>query len=599
MLTALALCLSRAGVVCLFGAIAVGAVLTCSGATRATRFGGVLLLICLALGLAAWFGLGETHGRLATLWKHDAHEEERWRVWAQTAPSVRAFPLWGAGFTTFPFLEQMSRSPHAGPDFFYDHAHNNYLEMLLEGGLVGFALLLAALGLGFARAVRAYLRHRDAPAGAIALGGIVALTTVALHSFVDFGLYLPAVAVLVAVLVAQLAALGAEGAGEPAAAPSPGGGTFLPRTATALLATAGVLAVAWVLTAEGSKVERAERYRRAAAALEPAQEPSARQRGIAYLRAATRLAPADATLQMALADALNKAFQTERASLQERTRAASAAGLLLAWADLPGPFGPACRAAVAVAGPGLLAGEDRRLTDEYLRPALARYVLARNLCPLLERPHVSLAAHAPAEVPGEPASVHLERARLLVPYNARIWFLCGAQQLQEGARDQAWHSWRRSLECSSENLEEILARSRKHLGPEALAASVLPADPELLYQAAVILDRQGQSGEALLRLAVELLRQRPGGPKDDALLLEARALVRLSRTEEALRAFERFSKRSPGRAEWRYEFAQVLHDQGRLDEARQELRTLLQQQPDHRAGGELHRTVLRRLAEGR
>jgi Flp pilus assembly protein TadD len=247
----------------------------------------------------------------------------------------------------------------------------------------------------------------------------------------------------------------------------------------------------------------------------------------------------------------------------------------------------------------LLAREEHRLSDEYLRPALARYVMARRLCPLLARPHVCLAAHAGATGGGEPASVHLGRARLLLPYNAEVWFLSGAMELQQGERERAWRSWRRSLGCSAEHLEDILARSRKHLSPEAIVALVLPDDPELLYEAALKLAGEGENAKRpFLRRAVELLRERPGEAKDEALLLEARALVRLNRAEEALPAFERLAARSPRDVGWRYEFAQALHERGRLDEARRELRALLQQQPEHRRGKELYQEVLRRQSEG-
>jgi Flp pilus assembly protein TadD len=247
----------------------------------------------------------------------------------------------------------------------------------------------------------------------------------------------------------------------------------------------------------------------------------------------------------------------------------------------------------------LLAREEHRLSDEYLRPALARYALARRLCPLLARPHVCLAAHAGATGGGEPASVHLGRARLLLPYNAEVWFLSGAMELQQGERERAWRSWRRSLGCSAEHLEDILARSRKHLSPEAIVALVLPDDPKLLYEAALKLAGEGENAQRpFLRRVVELLRERPGEPKDEALLLEARALVRLNRAEEALPAFERLAARSPRDGDWRYEFAQALHERGRLDEARRELRSLLRQQPEHRRGKELYQEVLRRQSEG-
>jgi O-antigen ligase/tetratricopeptide (TPR) repeat protein len=561
MLTALALCLSRGGVFSLLGAVAIVAVVARAGRAPAAGFGLVVVLVCLALGLAAWFGLDETQGRMAQLWKKDGPGDGRWQMWLRTAPYAREFPGWGTGFTTFAFLERMSRPARMGLDFVYDNAHNDYLNLLLEGGLVGLALGLAALSLAWWCGAQAYWRHRDEPVGGLALGGLIALTTAALHSVVDYGIQLPAIAVLVAVLVAHLSAVGSEGAAERSTYPS-GGWALLGRTAGTLLGTGGAIAVAWLLLNEGRARELAERYRLAAQVLESTTDRSARQRRIAYLRARADLAPIDAERQQFLADALFEAYRAEKAAL-------------------PVP-----------------ASEEQRLKDEYLRPALARYVMARRLCPLLPRPHVCLAAHASATGDGESASVHLGRARLLLPYSAEVWFLSGAMELQQGECAQAWLSWRRSLYCSAEHLEEILVRSRKHLSSEKIVALVLPSDPELLYEAALKLAGEGENAQRpFLRHAVALLQERLGEPTDESLLLEARALMRMHRPEEALPAFERLAARSPRDVDWRYEFAQVLHEQGRLDEARRELRVLLQQQPEHRRGKELYQEVLRRQSE--
>jgi O-antigen ligase len=576
MLTALALCLSRGGVLSLLGAVAIVAALTRGGRTWSAQVGVVVVLLCLALGLAAWFGLDETHGRMARLWKNDGPGDGRWQLWLQTAPYARDFPVWGTGFSTFAFLERMSRGPRSGLDLVYDNAHNDYLNLLLEGGLVGLALGLAALGLAWVGAVRASWRHRDQPVGGLALGGLLAMTTVALHSFVDYGLQLPAIAVLAAVLVAHLAAVGSEGTAQ-SPRRSWGGWGFAARTAGTLLGAAAALAVAWILLNEGRSRELAERYRLAAQALEATTDTSARQRRIAYLRARANLAPTDAERQQFLADALYQAFRADKAALHD-----------------------AGQGALAAARRDELPREEQRLSDEYLRPALAHYLMARRLCPLLPRPHVCLAAHAGEAGVGESVSVHLGRAQFLLPYNAEIWFLSGAGELQQGAQQRAWQSWRRSLECSGEHLEDILVRSRKHLTSDEIVARVLPDDPELLYQAAVKLAPQGENAQRpFLRRAVELLQERRGDATDESLLLEARALVLLNRTEEALPAFERLAARSPRSIDWRYEFAQVLHAQGRLDEARRELRALLQQQPEHRGGKELYQEVLRRQSERR
>jgi tetratricopeptide (TPR) repeat protein len=373
-------------------------------------------------------------------------------------------------------------------------------------------------------------------------------------------MHLPAIAVLVAVLVGQLAALGSP---ERARA-AEGGWTWLPRLAGALAGVAAAVALAWLLAREGRAHEWSERYRLAAVGLEGYEDAAARQRRIAYLHAAASLAPASAERQQDLADALYEAFRADRAALEQQARAFA----------------------------------ERRLVEERLRPALECYARARGLCPLLPRPHVGLAAHAGALPGGDPASVHLDRALLVIPYNAQVWFLAGAMALEEGDRERAWRCWRRCLECSREYADEVVVRSRKHLAPGAIAADLLPADPELLYQAALLPGTDDAAARPFLERAVELARRQAGEPKPDILLLEARALARLGRAEEALRAYERLALHSLRGGEWRFEFAQLLHEQGRVKEARRELRTLLQQQPDHRPGKELYREVLRREGEG-
>jgi O-antigen ligase/tetratricopeptide (TPR) repeat protein len=590
MLTAVVLCQSRGGAFALLGSVAV-VMMIARSASGNWRFGVVVLLLGLALGLAAWFGLDGVRGRMADAWK-DAPNDERWSMWVRTTPFVPSFPAWGSGYGTYAYLECLSRPPHAGPDLSTDNAHNDYLNLLLEGGVVGLAVGLAALAFAYVLGVRGLLHHRDQPLGGIALGGLFALSSIALHSVVDFGMHLPAIAVLVAVVVAQLAALGAS------TAPAAGSARGWPLLgfAGAAVGSVALVLIAWLLVNHGYARQLAERYRNAAEKLEAATDPDSRQRRLDYLRSEVRLNPASAVAQQSLADALFATYRAERAEAQARLAAAQAARVVggSTWAS---PCHAAVAVALADATPWVAGTDDRRLNEQYLRPALRRSLAARSLCPFLPNPHASLAAYGGNDLRGEPASVHLERACLVKPFSADLWFLLGAQQLHEGKQDQAWHSWRRSLECSDECLEEIVTRSRSRLSPEALAASVFPDDPELLYQGALMQPSEEAQRPLLLR-AVDLVRERRDESKD-RLLLEARSLKRLGRTGEAADAFGRLAARSPGRGEWRFEFAQVLAEQGRLEEARRELRLFLDQTPGHPGASELYRDVVRRLSEGR
>jgi hypothetical protein len=46
---------------------------------------------------------------------------------------------------------------------------------------------------------------------------------------------------------------------------------------------------------------------------------------------------------------------------------------------------------------------------------------------------------------------------------------------------------------------------------------------------------------------------------------------------------------------WRFEFARLLFDEGRLEAARRELRTVLAQEPTHQAATRLHEEIVRAL----
>ena len=120
-------------------------------------------------------------------------------IWRDTAAMIRDFPLTGVGAGAFErgMLVYQSGSRH----FFFNHAHNEYLQIAAEGGLlVGIPAALAAMA-----AVVAIARRLRADQSAMfwiraaAVGGIVA---VAVQSLFDTGLRTPANGVLFAVITA-------------------------------------------------------------------------------------------------------------------------------------------------------------------------------------------------------------------------------------------------------------------------------------------------------------------------------------------------------------------------------------------------------------
>jgi len=115
--------------------------------------------------------------------------------WADMTTLVRFFPIFGSGIGTFsvaywPYQRNV-------PYEFWIHAHNEYLQWLIEAGVVGVVAL--TLTIRSVRAQTAFHAHGDA--------GAAALVVFAAQSLLDFPLRVPAnAAILAAVLALTLAA---------------------------------------------------------------------------------------------------------------------------------------------------------------------------------------------------------------------------------------------------------------------------------------------------------------------------------------------------------------------------------------------------------
>jgi predicted Zn-dependent protease len=68
---------------------------------------------------------------------------------------------------------------------------------------------------------------------------------------------------------------------------------------------------------------------------------------------------------------------------------------------------------------------------------------------------------------------------------------------------------------------------------------------------------------------------------------QAMVFKALGQTAEARTVLQSLVARKPRQLNWRYEFAQLLYEEGKLQEARTELLTVLAQQPAHREAHEL------------
>jgi O-antigen ligase len=122
--------------------------------------------------------------------------EGRIKLWAETLPLIKAYPPFGCGLGGYETA--FSKFKVSEPLVTDDFAHNDYLQLLAELGLAGF-LLGGALAFSVLRAVlrKAVLSlAQEERYFAVACTG--SLAAILLHSLVDFNLYIPANAMLLA-----------------------------------------------------------------------------------------------------------------------------------------------------------------------------------------------------------------------------------------------------------------------------------------------------------------------------------------------------------------------------------------------------------------
>ncbi len=144
-----------------------------------------------ATGVAglAWGGALAARGGML-----DGPLAHRLDVWARSLALVAEYPLLGAGLGTFRY----AFLPHAPPErSWWTTAHNEYLEMVCDLGLLGAGLALVAF-LGWARGVSGRAAQAPVVARALRAGMLAGLAALMLHAVANADLRVPAIALLAA-----------------------------------------------------------------------------------------------------------------------------------------------------------------------------------------------------------------------------------------------------------------------------------------------------------------------------------------------------------------------------------------------------------------
>jgi len=184
---------SRGGMLAIFVELAaLGVVL--SRQEKKTRIAlGVGAFVVVLISLLAWLGGKELTTRVSSISteaKGEISGGMRLSIDRDTIQMFRRKPILGWGLGTFPVIYPQFRSFYT--NFFVNEAHNDYLQLLSEMGLLGFATMVWFVAELFRRVPRKIQKWTTDVSGAVTLACTLGITGILVHSLIDFNLQIPA-----------------------------------------------------------------------------------------------------------------------------------------------------------------------------------------------------------------------------------------------------------------------------------------------------------------------------------------------------------------------------------------------------------------------
>jgi O-antigen ligase len=199
MITALFLAASRAGILCFAASLIFMAFALRLRRASKGKAAFIYALVFIALIFAVVMGIEPVLERFKTIAGELFSRESRLFMWADTLRIIKDFPLLGSGLGTFRDIYPAYRTLTVQEPVFY--AHSDFLQLVCETGLLGLGLVLWFLFIFYKEVFSLWLGRHHPFAKGITLGGLTGILAILLHSFFDFGLQIPANALLLTVII--------------------------------------------------------------------------------------------------------------------------------------------------------------------------------------------------------------------------------------------------------------------------------------------------------------------------------------------------------------------------------------------------------------
>ena len=158
---------------------------------------GVTAFAVVLVSLLVWLGGKELTTRVTSISSETRGEISggtRLNIDRDTVKMFSRRPVLGWGLGTFPTVYPQFRSFYT--NFFVNEAHNDYLQLLAEMGILGFSTMVWFFVILVRQGIRKVHKWSSDASGATTLACSLGVLGILVHSFVDFNLQIPANAAL-------------------------------------------------------------------------------------------------------------------------------------------------------------------------------------------------------------------------------------------------------------------------------------------------------------------------------------------------------------------------------------------------------------------
>lgn len=157
---------------------------------KSTHSGKILpfVIFCCVLLATTWFGWEPILARFNTITTETGSiVTDRFPIWMDCIPLVKDFFLTGSGFGTF--IHVFSQYNNLPASTVFDHAHNDYLELITDGGLIGFFLAAWFVVTIFRNGIKQLSIRRESYSILLIIGALTASFSILIHSITDFNMH--------------------------------------------------------------------------------------------------------------------------------------------------------------------------------------------------------------------------------------------------------------------------------------------------------------------------------------------------------------------------------------------------------------------------